>query len=61
MKKFVEHYLVQFSVGVVLLVSVFTDYLGINHGIFAMGVWHLLQTTPNMLQALERITKGKIK
>ena len=59
MKKFVEHYLIQFVVGVVLLVSVFTNYLQVKHGVFAMGVWHLLQTTPNILQALERIIKRR--
>lgn len=57
--KFVKHPWVQGIVGSILLVSVFTEFLGLHHGLFAIGIWHVAQLTPNILQALERILKWR--
>ena len=57
LQQIVSHAWVQGIVGSILLVSVFTEFLGVHHGLFAVGVWHVAQLTPNILQALERINK----
>ena len=56
-EKLVQNAWVQGIVGSILLVSVFTEFWGLHHGIFALGVWHVAQLTPNILQVLERVNK----
>lgn len=55
--RFVNNPYVQGIVGFILLVSVLTELFGLHHGLFALGLWHTAQLTPNALQALERIGK----
>ena len=59
LNRLVKNPWVQGIVGSVLLLSVFTEFLGLHHGLFALGLWHLAQLTPNILQAVERILRWK--
>ena len=61
LRRVVKNHWVQVVVGTILLISVFTSYLGLHHGILAMGAWHIAQSIPDILQALERISRWKVK
>ena len=60
--RFVRNPYVQIVVGVLLLAyclfSIFTEYLGLHHGVFGTLLLQIWNTTPNILQALERIDEG---
>ena len=52
LKTLVENTWIQGVVGSILLLSVFTEYFGYHHGLFALGIWHVAQLTPNILQGI---------
>ena len=61
LKNFVNHPWVQGVVGLILLLSVFTEIFQLEHSITVMGVLYLAELTPNILQGIERIVKWQQK
>ena len=61
LKNFVNHPWVQGVVGLILLLSVFTEIFQLEHSITVMGILYLAQLTPNILQGIERIVKWQQK
>lgn len=61
--KLVKNPLFQLIAGIMLLVSVFFEYLTYKHGIMGLLAFHIMQSffqaIPNILQGLERINKWK--
>lgn len=57
LRRIIQHWALQMAAGVILIVSVFTNLLHVEHGLFAMGAWHILNTLPDLLQGAERIAK----
>ena len=59
--KFVKSPYLQGSIGALLLfVSLIQIFdFNVKHSIALIGIWHLLQTLPNILQALERIARWR--
>ena len=53
----------QFSVGMVLLITTLFDsiFIKFHHSIIILALWHILNAIPNILQSLERIEKLKRK
>ena len=43
--------------GVMLLISVFTSFIALHHGLILIGVSHVFSVIPNIVQSLERIQK----
>ena len=54
-RKWVESWITQMAAGIILLVSVVTDLVHVEHGLITVALWHILRAVPNVLQAMERI------
>jgi hypothetical protein len=63
LRRFVKNPYLQLVVGVVLLVSTLLSgfELEVHHGFAIIGIWHITQAAPGILQALERISRWRRK
>ena len=61
LRRFVKNPYLQFVVGMVLLISTLLGgfELKVHHGFAIIGIWHIAQASPDVLQALERISRWK--
>ena len=63
LQRFVKNPYLQFVVGVILLLSTLLSgfELKLHHGFAIIGIWHIAQASPEILQALERIAQWRRK
>lgn len=47
----------QLCAGIVLLISVLFEFLHIHAGLIVLGIFHVIGALPNIIQALERVSK----